>query len=522
MSVLDVTRRYAIELTSIPSVNGTAGEVQVVQHLYDHLCRHPACHDGRMLIHLVPCPDDPLGRQVLIAHLRGTEPVAVMLMGHVDTVGTYDYGDLEPLAFNPVALTEKVAGGALGEQAAERARSGKWLFGRGLLDMKSGVAAALVAFEAFAAEGSTGHLLFVATPDEEVDGRGVLTLGPWVKEYTRSEGIRVTAVLNSDYTAGRPSDVGAKPIYLGSIGNLTAGAYVRGRPSHVGEPESGLDPNALLAAITNRVVYGQELVDRDGDETTQVPVSLYQRDDKPSYDVQTAVSASAYYNLFYMRRPPGKQLGRFHALAKGAVEEVRRRYARFATPPDIPVYTVEELWERAPKDLRDDVATRHSVSQDVRQQSKGIVADLVAALSKDAPMVAVYFAMGLWPAVRSGEDVRSAVEAATLERERAGRERFVLHRYFPYISDLSFLAPSADWQDEGFRRNFPPFLVAPVPDPIIFETAAVMVGTYGTGAHRPDESVDVEYTFGELPQLLMAMVRRLWTRQAGGRCRERR
>ena len=515
MSLFEATRRHALALTAIPSVNGTAGEVEAVQYLHDHLRRHPAQRDGRMLLHLVPCPGDALGRQVLVAHLRGASQRGVMLLGHVDTVGTYDYGALEPLAFDPLALTDRVAAGALGQPAAARARSGNWLFGRGLLDMKAGVAAALAAFEAFAAEPAQGHLLFVATPDEEVGSLGVLALGPWLTEYVQSEGIRIEAVINTDYTAGRPSDAGARPIYLGSIGKLLAGVYVRGRPSHVGEPEFGLDPSAVVAAVTSRVVYGKDLVDQDEDEVTPVPVSLYQRDDKPFYDVQTALSACAYFNVFHMRRRPSEQLERFLALTREAVEDVRRRYSGFADPPEVPVYTAQQLWEMAPPALKADVS-RHASNRaiDPREQSRRIVADLAESSVGEAPLVAVYFATGLIPAVRSGEDVRQAVHEAAEERAEASGERFALHRYFPYISDLSFLGPSPDWQDEAFPKNHPPTFVAPQRAPRLFQTATVMAGTYGIGAHRPDESIEVGYTFGELPLLLGTLVRRLWAGSA--------
>ena len=284
----------------------------------------------------------------------------------------------------------------------------------------------------------------------------------------------------------------------------------------MGEPECGLDPNAVVAAVTSRVVYGRELLDQDGEEMTAVPVSLHQRDDKPFYDVQTALAASAYYNVFHMRRSPGLQLERFLTLTREAVEEVRRRYSGFAAPPDVSVYTARELWEMAPASLKQDITRRHALATgaDLREQSRRIVADLAEGLAGEAPLVAVYFATGLIPAVRSGEDVRVAVREAAAERTQASGERFVLHRYFPYISDLSFLGPSQDWEDEAFPRNHPPAFVAPRPHPRLFHTATVMVGTYGSGAHRPDESVEVGYTFGELPLLLSALVRRLWSGSA--------
>ncbi|AZO56388.1 MULTISPECIES: hypothetical protein [unclassified Mesorhizobium] len=89
------------------------------------------------------------GRHCVAMLLRGNGRATVVLTGHYDTVTTRDYGELEDLATRPGLLTP-----ALGKiiatadtPAARRARadfaSGEFLAGRGLLDMKAGLAAGL-------------------------------------------------------------------------------------------------------------------------------------------------------------------------------------------------------------------------------------------------------------------------------------------------------------------------------------------------------------------------------------------
>ncbi|TGV61901.1 M20/M25/M40 family metallo-hydrolase, partial [Mesorhizobium sp. M2D.F.Ca.ET.160.01.1.1] len=99
--------------------------------------------------------------------------------GHYDTVTTRDYGELEDLATRPGLLTP-----ALGKTlataetaAARRARvdfaSGEFLAGRGLLDMKAGLAAGLAVCTQFAESiNPAGNIFFLAVPDEENNSAG--------------------------------------------------------------------------------------------------------------------------------------------------------------------------------------------------------------------------------------------------------------------------------------------------------------------------------------------------------------
>lgn len=516
----DATRQLTLDLAAMPSVNGTPGESAIVEYLHHRLTRHQAYRDGRMKLFLVPAIDDPLFRPVLIAHMPAeTAPGhggsgsktrrGVLLFGHTDTVGTSDFGSLEALAFRPLELTEAVKYGALGPVAGERAKSGKWLFGRGILDMKSGVAAALTAFEALALRGTETDLFFSATPDEEVGSLGVKTLAAWLRDYLQQEGISLRAAVNTDYTSWEKGDGGVRHIYLGSIGKLLPAVYARGVPSHAGEPRSGIDPNLIVAAITKRVVYNRALCDEDGGEVSPYPVCLHQRDDKTVYDVQTAVSASAYYNLFHMRKSPGEQLLAFREAVRLAVTDVQEAHPD-VIPEDIPVLMFEELWSQVGEEVQNDVRTFSdslTLSQDLRERCRRITEYLLQKSGRSGPAVVVYFANGLVPKVNSGILVQERISTALAAFAGETGERFALHRYFPYISDLSFLTPSPDWEDAAFARNFPAVFTASPPP--LRELPVLMVGTYGTGAHQPDECVDTEYTFGRLPVLLAWLTQRL-------------
>ena len=106
----------------------------------------------------------PDGRPVVWALLEGRSPRTVILLGHYDTVSARGFAapdsEGEALAFDPHRLRERLLERRRrGERfdpvldadlALEEREPGTWLFGRGSLDMKAGLAAGVAAMEALA------------------------------------------------------------------------------------------------------------------------------------------------------------------------------------------------------------------------------------------------------------------------------------------------------------------------------------------------------------------------------------
>ncbi|MDA3920797.1 MAG: ArgE/DapE family deacylase [Salinisphaera sp.] len=160
----DRLRERLVDLVRIPSVTGD--EEAAIRRIADWLSEAGAevdyWYDG--IGKLVTDPDYP-GHEVerawvpvVSGQIRGTRPgPTILLTGHVDVVppGDYSHWTHEPYA----GVVE-----------------GDTLYGRGAADMKSGVIAALEAFETFirGPRDFPGRVLFVAVPAEEDSGLGTL------------------------------------------------------------------------------------------------------------------------------------------------------------------------------------------------------------------------------------------------------------------------------------------------------------------------------------------------------------
>src|SRR5258706_771255 len=127
------------------SVNSTTGELRVAEEVL-RLLQSDGLENAYTAIGLDPLPGDLSGRQNAYAFLRGKTPRTLLLLGHIDTVGTADYGPLEPWALDPKGLAARqdiLAALAPGLDEDLAAHPTDWMFGRGPTDMKSGVASKL-------------------------------------------------------------------------------------------------------------------------------------------------------------------------------------------------------------------------------------------------------------------------------------------------------------------------------------------------------------------------------------------
>jgi succinyl-diaminopimelate desuccinylase len=162
---------------------------------------------------------------------RGTARPLVCFAGHTDVVPT---GPLEEWHSDPFAPT---------------IRNGK-LYGRGAADMKSSIAAFVVAVEAFVAErpGHGGSIALLLTSDEE---------GPAVDGT-----VRVVEVLKArneliDYCiVGEPTSVDwlGDMLKNGRRGSLSGKLTVRGVQGHVAYPQLVKNPVHLLAPALAELV----------------------------------------------------------------------------------------------------------------------------------------------------------------------------------------------------------------------------------------------------------------------------
>ena len=531
-------KTLAVELTQIRSVVGTSGENDVAKKVYETLAELDYFRLHPDNLRLLPVREDELGRNGVFALIEGSRnhsKKTLLCIGHIDTVGVADYGGLQPIATDPAALKQKLtAATKFSEPALSEILSADWLLGRGILDMKTGVAALMVMVEHFSRcpEKLTGNLVFCAVPDEEGNSAGMLSAVQDLAQLQTERGWDFTAAIDTDFMTFRYPEDENRYVYVGTTGKLLPCFFIYGEETHVGEPFNGLDANLLASEVMRRIDLATDLCDIADGEVALPPISLHQRDNKTEYSVQTANTVNLYFNWPTHSSEPAEVLAKCRVKAVEAFEAViahlNAEYEKFCRMSHIPfrrlpwetnVLTYDELYRQVKEEMGDEIdrilegviEKLRGRNADDREVSMAIVDEVHKHCSDKNSKIVVYFAPPYYPHnfVRDG-DARSdillaAVRRAVAEARSVYDYPIVTRRFYPYISDLSYCGIAAAEHMGKLTENMPAWQLTyhlPVQAIQAISMPVVNIGPYGKDAHKLSERVCVNYSFDAMPLIL--------------------
>jgi arginine utilization protein RocB len=541
-TVRDLTTR----LVRVRAVSPTADERAVADTILD-LLTEDGLADAYTAVGLDALEGDTYARNNVYALVQGQRSATLVLLGHFDTVDTADYGPLEPWATDPDGLAARLdhlAALTPGLQADLDAHPGEWLFGRGSIDMKSGVAANLAVIRRLAAAAAQGvppaiSVLFLATPDEETESAGVLQAVRFLARLRAERGLTYLGAVNTDYTTAEYPGDPHHYIYTGTVGKLLPSFLVVGRESHVGQPFDGVDANLLAAELIRDLSMNDALCDQVRGQATPPPVTLHASDLKARYDVQLPFAAHFYLNVLTFTTTPAALLDRLRAISEAALARALARLdacearwvaasggtARVHAARTGRVHTYAEL--RAVAERQHDPATvaavlaeeaaRWPADLDKRARSLHLVWRLWTLSGLDGPAVVIAYAPPYYPHVAAAPGALDQAVAAVADSYPD--LHLVTREFYPYISDMSYLRLDAGVETAALTANMPLWAEPEAAGPGDYtlpldairamDLPVVNLGPYGRGAHQRGEAVLMPYSFGILPQLLWEVIERV-------------
>jgi arginine utilization protein RocB len=508
------------ELVRYPSITGTEGEIKLAQYVVDQLRTLTYFQQNRDHVQLHPTGD---GRFFVTALVKKEEHVrdTVVLLSHFDVVDVQDYGNLKEMAFDAEMLTKWFyeRKEQLPKDVRRDIETGEWLFGRGTMDMKCGLALHFSLIEQ-ATEGKfNGNLLLLTVPDEEVNSIGMRAAVPVLLQLAEKYDLDYKLVLNAEPMFTRyPGDKNYY-IYTGSIGKVLPGFYCYGKETHVGEPLAGLNANWMASEITNEMELNTVFCESFGQEVSPPPTNLIQMDLKEDYSVQIPHRAVTLFNLFLQKKTMDEVTSILLSLAKKAKERLEKRYVeharRFAelehsTPRSLSIriltfselkeYALQTFGEEAIKKIETQIIANKG-NKDERQLTIEWV-DRLAILCKDlAPMIVLFFAPPYYPAVECSDIPLIQTLVARLKRYAKEKDNvdLVQQHYFGGISDLSYVGLHQSFSslqslieqmplwNQGYSLPFEAMKKLDVP--------VLNVGPVGRDAHQWTERLNVPFAF---------------------------
>ncbi|HHT21640.1 MAG TPA: M20/M25/M40 family metallo-hydrolase, partial [Tissierellia bacterium] len=332
-------RDFAVELTQVKSVVGSPQELDSTKKVMERLEAMAYFKQHPDRLYYVDIADDQLGRNSVLAYIKGEKgdsQKTVVMIGHTDTVGTSDYGEIEAYATRPDELPEQYQKLILPQDAIDDLASGDYIFGRGIFDMKTGVSILIHLLEQFSLDPSQleGNLVLAAVSDEEGNSGGMLGVVPELIRLQQKEGFEYQAMVDTDYSAPRFDGDETRYLYVGTVGKLMPSFFCVGSEAHGGDPFRGIDPNHIASAIVQEINFNMDYAEEAEGETTVPPISLRLQDLKPEYSVQTAKTSYVYFNFSTHTSTPDAMLPKVKAGAKKAFESVidqlNRQYRIYA------------------------------------------------------------------------------------------------------------------------------------------------------------------------------------------------
>jgi arginine utilization protein RocB len=513
------SQELAIELTNFKSVTNTEGEKEFAPHFKNILSGRGYFKTHPDYILIQQTLDDAFERHSLFTLVKGKSNKTIILTGHYDTVSTENYGVLEPHACNPNELLSELINDLRKSQTNPRAlqefESGEFLPGRGMLDMKSGLAVGLALLEEWSKlPEPPGNLLFIAVPDEEVASNGMKSVVQQLPEICKRFDLELELAINLDVSS-------EAAVFLGSVGKLLPFALFVGRPTHVGAPFDGVNPALIASEFVSRIEANPEFGDAEGRKDYPAPPTvLYQRDNRTHYDVTTPASSFCAVNVLTHHRTPQEVLDIFKQLAKESLEstlqKLHTRTEDFSRKTNTSIHsgwigkvlTFRELLEQANatnvKAVEKILLETSPTSENVNR-CNDITQEFVKLVGLEGPTVIVGFAPPYYS--RSECDpIKDAALIDIIEREvKASSYDISLRPFFDGISDMSFFCATDTHDAQVFATSH-----MPVPQSIIkneLSCPIVNIGPWGKDYHQRLERVHTPYAFEVLPELLWRVLR---------------
>lgn len=534
----------AISLTEQFSVVETLGEIDSANKVHEIFSEMNYYKENPNDLRFINVPNDLWKRKSVMAILRGKKgnsKKTVIMIGHTDTVGVSDYGNLKDYANRPYELTEMFKEVSLPDDVKKDLESGDYLFGRGLFDMKTGDAIIMAIMEEISKNINEfeGNLIFCAVCDEEGNSGGMLSCIPELVRIKEEEQLDYLALLDTDYMTSEYEGDENKYVYVGTVGKLMPSFYIVGKETHVGEAFKGVDPNNISSEILKKINLNVDFCDKVEGEVSLPPVSLKQRDLKPEYSVQTAKTATLFFNYATHSSTPDEVLIKMKNAAneafKNVIDSLNNQYKRYTEltnreykklPFEPRVLTYTQLYENVIKELgqkaknhmekfEQEMLKDNSIDQ--RDFSLKMVEELHRLWSDKDPVVIVYFTPPYYPHIyiegknKKETDLLDAVRDAVDDTKT--KYNIVYKKFFPYISDLSYGSAPQDVEIiNALKNNMPGFgskYNLPLEDMQKLDLPVLDIGSFGKDAHKFTERIEKEYSFEVAPMLVYKTINNL-------------
>jgi arginine utilization protein RocB len=526
-----------VEMVRIPSVSPSSEENRVADYIHSQLSSISWFRDNPGDLMLLPCKGDPLERNMVFAIVRATATTSktILLTGHMDVVTTDMYGSLKDQAFEPEEFTERILEVEMSSGARADLESGDWLFGRGVADMKSGLAACMDQLRKAAQNTSLlkTNVAVLFVPDEENNSMGMVSAVPYLKGLT-AEGLEFVACIDTE----PPFPVEGRSVptaYLGTVGKANTFFYFEGIGTHVGEYYNGMSAGLISSCLNLELDGNPDLADRCGDFYSSPFGCIKIRDMRDEYSASIVNSGSQIYSYLTVSLSPSEILDNLKNIASQSLSKAadifrkrRKKYSDLSkiqfepADLDLKVLSYGELEKKASQidpEFLETLAEKilfDENSGDERDRAVRFTAELTKKCEIDPPFIIYGFLPPWYPHRANGRETDGDRMIALVIKDLADHaaKNFEINvakkEFFDGICDLSYCGYRGNKEEiKKIGENMPGwnrFYSLPLEDLSELDIPVLNFGPLGKDLHKKTERVNIPFLFDVYPYLLSHVI----------------
>ena len=537
-----------LQLVAIPSVTESPEENDAAVFVMDHLSKLSYFRENPSHLVMLSTPlegDEERPLHAVFARMMAEKPTkkTVVFIAHYDVVSPRCYGDLEPWAYNPQELAKRFNADELPGRVREHLLSGDYIFGRGVMDMKCGLALELELLRDYDSDRELFDLniIVIAVPDEENTASGMRGAAKYLAELKRSEGLEYIAGIDTEASDPGLPDAPNQLIFAGTMGKLLPTFYCKGLEAHVGNYYRGFSATLLSSHIVCIAEGAAELADPHKGICQPSWICLEHNMLSDGYSVTVPNRSLVYFNSFVTTKTPADLMDEMVWVAERAVtqatEQLKKSHkaisamgyysamnkyinTRVLTFADI-FNAAAELFEGGAPALNIHVEefTRALPPIDMRERGLAVLEELISLSQMKGPFVAVGFLPPYLPqkTLYNGLPESNKLLAVADRVIAEAKERFGvtidMAGYYAGLSDLSYMGFFAGLEDvRPLMENCPAWgtlYSVPIEEMIEIDMPVINIGPCGYDAHRKYERLERKYSLETLPHLLVYMLKAL-------------
>lgn len=486
-------RDLITELVSTRSVVMSDGERVMADKIMAMLSDFEVFRKHPEWLRICPVKEDALNRYSILALIKKPKIKETVLgIGHFDTVAIEDYGLLKPYANDPIELKRQLKVILGDAEVLSDLENPDYLFGRGSLDMKSGIAIWMTLLREFSLRDADKNLLVCFVCDEEGNSKGMIDTIPMIRQMIDDYQLDILSAIDTDYTSPQFFGDDRRFLYGGTIGKILVQFLCMGKEAHAGDPYQGIDANELVSALIEEINMNPAYCDSNELDVTVPPITLSVKDDKQEYSVQTAKSASVAFNITTISRSIAKWEEMFVEAARKASSKVTakltesyrtycqkkgRDFTLLSNDVKVNVFMTDPTFSVTPL-----------LNEDERDFSLRWVKEQVAA--DPSAQIIVFLSMPYYPPHTLDINIEKHKKLVMEMIQCAPGYHYM--PYYPYISDLSFVSRARKEDIDAISQLIPGYRYLNRIDWSALDGMDIPmmnVGPWGKDAHKFTERV---------------------------------